>query len=438
MKGLGDVPAGKVWQGQQAALMRLQLFLMGRTHEAMGEMGKGIRDALLRNANGEGKLDGLGLWRAKGELERVWTEGFDEWKGEVEALRWEAASIPFGTLARLHEVWLGETRRYGDAETRGHGDTETRRYGDTETRGHGDMETRRRGDTETRGHGDTGTRGLGEATGEEGAGGGFGPQVTGVVDAASARVYGDGLNWSGRVWNLDRESLAGIQREVYAGVANGDSAWEVSKRIEQYLGAGEECPRWTRTRLYSLTKKDIASGDRTGLYSGDECAGQGVAYKALRLARNEIQIAHHMATDAVMQRMPWVLKEKVELSPAHPEADVCDDVAGGGDKGDGVYEKGTIAMPLHVQCSPAGQTVKSPLGDKDIADVSVGDSVLTHHGRFCKVTKTMSRLHSGFLVRMTTRSGRVVLLTPDHPVLVNGIWKAIGDVKPGESVEIQE
>lgn len=329
-KTLDDVPVEKVWQGQQAALMRLQLYAMGLTHEIFFEMGKGLRDVVLGAGGEDGKIDGLGLALARGKVEKVWQDGFGKWENHVVGLRWEAAAIAFGTVVRLHQEQFSNINFQVSNESR--------------------LKPRLRDEGRLRLRDEGGLKpALQEATGD-GPTFVFEPQVRRVVNAANERVYGDGLNWSGRVWNLDREGLAGIQREVYAGVANGDSAWDISKRIEQYLGAGQDCPRWTRTRLYSLTKKDIASGDRTGLYSGDECAAQGVAYKALRLARNEIQIAHHMATDAALEKMPWVEKEKVNLSPAHPVEDVCDEVVGGGENGDGVYPKGEVSLPLHVHC----------------------------------------------------------------------------------------
>jgi len=75
-----------------------------------------------------------------------------------------------------------------------------------------------------------------------------------------------------------------------------------------------------------------------------------VAYNALRLARNEYQIIHGMATDDVMQALPFVEQEQISLSPSHPERDRCDEVVTGGEGGRGIYPKGTIQLPIHVQC----------------------------------------------------------------------------------------
>jgi hypothetical protein len=158
------------------------------------------------------------------------------------------------------------------------------------------------------------------------------------------------MNLSGRIWKWDRESREGINRVLMDGIANQKSAWDIAKNLEQYLGANEDCPRWTSTRLHGRTKKEIAAGDTGGLLSGNACDGSGVSYNALRLARTEIQKAHTLATDRIMAAQPWVEKEKVHLSAAHPETDICDDVVGGGEKGEGVYDVGTIELPLHPNC----------------------------------------------------------------------------------------
>jgi hypothetical protein len=70
-----------------------------------------------------------------------------------------------------------------------------------------------------------------------------------------------------------------------------------------------------------------------------------MAYNALRLARNEMQIAHHAMHDELTRHMPWVEGEYVRLSPQHPKPDICDDYAEGGP-----YAVGEVTLPLHVAC----------------------------------------------------------------------------------------
>jgi hypothetical protein len=70
----------------------------------------------------------------------------------------------------------------------------------------------------------------------------------------------------------------------------------------------------------------------------------------LRLARTEIQKAHALATDRIMAAQPWVEKEQVHLSAAHPETDICDDIAQGGEGGKGIYPVGEQENPFHPNC----------------------------------------------------------------------------------------
>lgn len=305
---LDSITATQAGVAQQAALMRLQLYLVLRTHELLRTVLSECREALeateLTAAREPGTWDGLAAHTAIESVTRIWTQRFGEWRSIFEHLRSAAAALPIGTLAVLHRAAFA-----GLAEQRSRGQLS-----------------------------EAGTVPV------------FEPQLQALLDAAATRVWGDGLTLSQRIWRLEHEGLDGIRQVLYQGIAEGDSAWRMARKLEPFLGAGGGCPRWARSRLYRLTKTDIAEGDRTGLYSGDECDGQGIAYKALRLARNEIQIAHHLASDAMLEAIPWLEQEQIHLSPAHPKPDICDDLVNGGAEGDGVYPKGSVLLPAHVQC----------------------------------------------------------------------------------------
>jgi hypothetical protein len=239
------------------------------------------------------------------QLMKLWESTFKTWSEMFEKVRVEAASIPFGVMAVFHERLIVEN-----------------------------VEKLEEGIAIT------------EAV-EDGV---FSPQLDVVLNVASNYLYGDTLNLSQRIWQVDRMAQDGINAVLLNGISNGDSAWNIAQQLEQFLGAGAACPRWTSTRLYDRTKKDIASGDTTGLLRDDACDGSGVSYNALRLARTEIQKVFSLATDRMLAAQPWVEMEKVNLSPAHVGSDICDEVATGGEKHDGVYPVGTIELPLHPNC----------------------------------------------------------------------------------------
>ncbi len=83
-------------------------------------------------------------------------------------------------------------------------------------------------------------------------------------------------------------------------------------------------------------------------------------------------------------------------------------------------------------------------GYKPIKDIRVGDLVLTHAGRFRKVTYVRPHefLPQGStVVQLTIRPqsedrGRPVRITvtPEHPFLIDGKWKAARDIQPGDRV----
>ena len=304
IKKLDKVALGRMYQASYKAVIRLQLFFTGRTHELLLDFGDKAQALILKRAGKEQVLDGSSGYSVQTEMLKMWGDLFKEWQDELQAVRREAASIPFGVLAVMHERMVLPAV----------------------------------------------SSQLSAVSEARSIGGVFERQLQMLLDIAAEHLYGDGMNLSGRIWKWDRESREGINRVLMDGIANQRSAWDIAKNLEQYLGANEDCPRWTSTRLYGRTKKEIAAGDTGGLLSGNACDGSGVSYNALRLARTEIQKAHALATDRIMAAQPWVEKEKCNLSAAHPETDICDDVVQGGEKGEGVYEVGTIEYPLHPNC----------------------------------------------------------------------------------------
>jgi hypothetical protein len=72
-----------------------------------------------------------------------------------------------------------------------------------------------------------------------------------------------------------------------------------------------------------------------------------------------------------------------------------------------------------MACQPAGQLVTTRRGLVPIEQVIEGDEVLTHKGRFRKVTGTTRRPYSGDLVELRPRGGFPVRMTGNHPV-----WRA--------------
>ena len=297
---LDEVALGNLDKASFKALLRLQVFFTGRTHELMLEFGKDARAVLVDYGGADGILDGSTGFQAHTKLLKLWGDTFETWRSEFLQARREAVSLPYGVMAVRHERLMmnDEGRRMNESI-------------------------------------------------EDGV---FKPQVDILLTAAGEWIYGDALNISARIWSVEGDGRDAINKVLMQGIADGDSAWNIAEKLEGFLGAGQDCPRWTSTRLYGRTASDKSAGDTTGLLSGNDCDGRGVSYNALRLARTEIQKAHALATDKLMASQPWVEKEKCHLSASHPEPDECDDIVEGGDNNDGVYPVGTIEYPLHPNC----------------------------------------------------------------------------------------
>jgi hypothetical protein len=302
-------------QAQQTALARLHLKLTGDTHALLLDLLDKLTLKLTAHADEAGVINPMAANLLTDFTAIAWREFFSAYERRFQAARRQAALLSFAALPYYHNHFMNKAK--AEAYRSPHALL-------TEADPpHVDV--------------------MAQAF--------YDPQLQDVLDAAANRVYSDGFKLSQRIWNLDQAGLAGLRQIITETIATGDSAWDAAKRLEAHLGAGQECPRWTSTRLYKLTKTDIAAGNTTGLIKGNPCLSKGVAYNALRLARNETQIVHAAATDEILKRQPWVQAEKVNLSPSHPPIDCdCPGVATGGEKGDGVYPVGTIKLPVHCQC----------------------------------------------------------------------------------------
>ncbi len=343
MSSVFDIPPDKIYIAQQAALMRLQLFITGETHRLVSEVGNSFLPTLRRA--GETTFASNDLRRVSGQIDRAWKSFIAQYNQLLATGMHIAAALPFGALAVQHETLVLPVAEEAQATPQHVPAALVYMFG-REIGALVQMASNR---------GFEGVRSFEEHTvfseqAPRAPDGVFTPQLDEIVKAAYRRVYDDNVKLSERIWNLDNGSRERMQTILYGALSKGLSAWDTAELMEQFLGAGADCPRWTHQRLYGLTKSDIASGDSTGLMRGAECRGQGVAYNALRLARTEIQAVHHIANDALMAQIPWILEEQINLSPAHAEVDECDEVAEGGRDGKGIYPKGETTLPLHPHC----------------------------------------------------------------------------------------
>ncbi|MCB8985860.1 MAG: hypothetical protein H6659_18675 [Ardenticatenaceae bacterium] len=302
---LTNIPPDLAELAQQAAVIRLHLFVMAEVQKALVKVADAAHSTL-RSSPPDDPPSPAVVAQLQTAVSRAWDEFIQSYTNIVGIALQQASSFSFGVLAIMHEEWIRPVANEVQ---------ESRLF-------------REQLNADVL----------------------FRPQLQAIVDAAYRRTWEDGLNLSNRIWQLDRYGRNGLNDAINLALARGAGAWELAQDVEQFLGPDRDCPRWARERLRDLTKADIAAGDRTGLYTGDDCRGQGVSYNALRLARTEIQAILNMATVEMFRSMPWIEKEQINLSPEHAVVDECDDLANGGEDNDGVYLVGVVFLPAHPHC----------------------------------------------------------------------------------------
>lgn len=328
MPTLAEISPRNLGRTQNRALMRLLLRVQGETHRLLRAFYDDAVTVINNTVDAEGLVDGVAMVQRIPALEVGFRAVMAEWGTLLEKAREQAATIPFGGLVVAHNYHFAsfdESRleeRIIDSQDV---DTVVRLWQGRRDR---------------------------------------------ALNAAAQRIGGDGLQLSQRIWRLENDGLQRIRSTLSMALAERTSASELARLLEPVLGAGQGCPRWSMHRLYGMT-----AGERTtskkGLFSGNECSGQGVAYNALRLARTELQYAHHAMTSEIYANSPWVEGKWVRLSPAHPASDVCDQWAAGGP-----YEAGEQILPLHPQCMCWYEAAVMPIDDfrKQVRGWLAGDN----------------------------------------------------------------
>jgi len=159
-----------------------------------------------------------------------------------------------------------------------------------------------------------------------------------------------GMNLSERVWNLTNGAKDQLELYLASGISTGRSAAEIAGDIKQYLNEPNRLFRRVRQEgklVLSKAAKGYHPG--AGIYRS--------SYKnALRLSKNEINMAYRMSDYTRRQQLPFVTGIEVHLSASHPQLDMCDDLVG-------IYPKGFIFMTWHVGC--LCYTTSIMLNDKD-------------------------------------------------------------------------
>lgn len=132
-----------------------------------------------------------------------------------------------------------------------------------------------------------------------------------------------------------------------------------------------------------LSARDIAKKVRGHF---DPNVKGGTSYAAMRLARTEINNAHHEITLHQQKKRPWIHYSKWHLSSSHPRPDPCDELANDDHVGlgSGVMTKGNVPPKPHPQCLCYVTAIQPPR-DQFINNLASGDydDWLDSHGVYC-------------------------------------------------------
>jgi hypothetical protein len=141
--------------------------------------------------------------------------------------------------------------------------------------------------------------------------------AAGIQSVLSRRTTGYVL--AERIYANGKATTATVGRIVDRGLINQKSARQIAKEVK-------------------------------GFYSPD--VPGGASYAAMRLARTEINNAHHHTSIRMGQERPWVTGFEWNLSRSHPKPDPCDELAEADDYGlgPGKYPKSSAPDRPHPQC----------------------------------------------------------------------------------------
>lgn len=141
--------------------------------------------------------------------------------------------------------------------------------------------------------------------------------IQSAQDIISRRT--NGFTLADRIYKNGRLGVIEAGKQVEAGLILQQSAREIADRVRQ---------------LYVPTVPG------------------GQSYAAMRLARTEINNAHHDTTKSLASKLPWVEGFRWVLSGSHPKLDECDDLASddSADMGPGVYKKDDAPDKPHPHC----------------------------------------------------------------------------------------
>ena len=185
-------------------------------------------------------------------------------------------------------------------------------------------------------------------------------------NAAEAFIRGrmeapQGLNLSQLVWNYSQQSKSefevAISNVISEGLQQGTSAEELGRKVRGQLNDPDMMwRRYHENVVVNGQVRDVAvwrkrvideNGNVRFIKAPLDEVGTGTYRSARknanRLMRSEINMAYHRANHDRWMQEPFIIGQRISLSPQHPRYDICDEL-----KGD--YPKEFLFIGWHPQC----------------------------------------------------------------------------------------
>lgn len=148
----------------------------------------------------------------------------------------------------------------------------------------------------------------------------------------------DGLDLSGRIWNIKGQVKDQMGYYLESGIATGRGANLIAQDVKQILQDPDALYRRVRNSKGNLVPSQQMKGYKTdpGMY-------KSAHQNAVRLAATETNMAYRMADHSRWQNLDFVVGYEVKLSHNHPATDICDDMKGR-------YPKDFVFRGWHPRC----------------------------------------------------------------------------------------
>lgn len=148
----------------------------------------------------------------------------------------------------------------------------------------------------------------------------------------------NGMNLSGRVWNLTQQLKSELEMAIDIGLGEGRTAQHLSQDVRQYLQAPDKLFRRVRDKRGQLQLSKAAKNYHPG---------RGVyrsSFKnAHRLTRTETNMGYHSADHERWSQLDFVVGIKVSRSNNVTDCDLCDAFVG-------IYPKAYVFIGNHPHC----------------------------------------------------------------------------------------